>query len=317
MKSGIIGILLFASIAASAATDPNKNFGCQAKINGAAMDMFAGMDPDGSAFYISPDGKTQVTDPNRVVSRETQGDVETIVYKTKEPRYSADGKMVMEVVKHTIQITRQNGKITSVNKLWDVNKQAAARDSFAKSCPNCMANQMPLVKSMESTFTYDGDNCSVNQDVTYQMKDANSQAEAKVTYDKKFCDSLGPILKQMGAQNAAQCANLFAMAQASFESREKELKAEKKSFQNGYFGIYSGTNPGKVNADANFDLGSKIAMCSMADGWGMGMYGGIGMPGMGLMMGSAYGMPMGGGIMGGAPTSGRPSSRTTTNPAVK
>lgn len=315
MKSGIFGILLLASISASAATDPNKNFACQAKINGAAMDMFAGMDPDGSAFYISPDGKTQVTDPSRVVSRQTQGDVETIVYKTKEPRMGTDGKMVMEVVKHTIQITRQGGKITSVNKLWDVNQQLSSRDAMAKACPDC--STMPLVKSMESTFNYDGDNCSVNQDVTYQMKDANSPVEAKVTYDKKFCDSLGPVLKQMGAQNAAQCANLFAIAQANFENREKELKTEKKSFQSGYFGMSSEKNPGKVNTNANFDLGSKIAMCSMADGWGMGMYGGIGMPGMGLMMGSAYGMPMGG-VMG-APPAGRSGSRTgtTTNPAVK
>ncbi|MDG0814727.1 hypothetical protein [Bdellovibrio svalbardensis] len=293
MRLGILLTLMCSATTAMAASGMdlakmNKNFACQAKVNQATMDMFVGMDPDGAAFAINPEGQTEVFDANRIVSRSNANGVETIVYKSKEPRMDGSGKMIFETVRKTVEIKRQDGKIMSVNKLFDMKKQVELAKKY--NCPTCTM-KMPVLKSLESTFVYDGDNCAVNQDIAYQAKDEKAAVEAKVNYDKKFCDALTPIVKQMGSQNAAQCGSLFAQAQMAYDGRAKELKAEGKSFSS-----FLGAESEKPNAMGNFDLGSKIAACTMADqAWGMGVYGG-GIYGMGMMPGVG-GMMIGGGVV--------------------
>lgn len=296
VKSLILAAVLCFGVSANAADAApdwaamSKNFECQMKLNQAAMDMYAGMDPDGAAFTFGQDGKTQVMDSNRIISRANNGNVETITYKTKELRYDSTGKPMYETVKRTVEVKRDGGKIVSVNKLYDVNQQVSDRKAFEKSCKDChLMGSFPLMKSTETTFAYDGKNgCAINQNVILQMKDEKAQADAKVTYDKKFCESLSPIMKQMGAQNAAQCGGLLSMAESYYNQRSAELKKEGKSFVDYSYG--SDQKQNKNGISTNFNISTQIAMCASAENPAMmGPYGTMGM-GSGLMMG--------GGMMG-------------------
>lgn len=313
MKSLILAAVLCFSasaMASSAAFDAEtltKNFDCQMKLNQAAMDLYAGMDVDGAAFTFSQDGKIQVVDSNRIVSRANNGNVETITYKTKELRIDSTGKSIFETVKRTVEVKREDGKVVSVNKLYDLNQQIANKKSFEKVCKDCTANY-PLMKSAETTFAYDGRNgCAINQNVILQMKDEKAQVDAKVTYDKKFCESLNPIMKQMGAQNAAQCGGLLARAESYFNQRTAELKKEGKSFveYNSYYTDQKKNN-NTNGISTNFNIAAQIGMCASAESPVMiGAYGPMAM-GTGMMMsGMASGMMMSGsvgGVMGvGAP----------------
>ncbi|QDK36286.1 hypothetical protein [Bdellovibrio sp. NC01] len=319
MKSLVLAtVLCFGVSAVAADAQPdwaaiNKNMECNMKQNQAAMDMYAGMDPDGAAFVFGGDGKTQVLDSGRVISRATNGDTETITYKTKELRYDSTGKTMYETVKRTVQVKREGGKIVSVSKLYDVAQQAADQASFAKACKDCQNfGKWPLMKSAETTFAYDGKNgCAINQNVVLQMKDEKASPEAKVTFDKKFCDSLGPVMKQMGSQNAAQCGNLLSMAEGYFSQRSGELKKEGKSF---YDYSFPGADQKNKSPFSNSNISMQIAMCASAENpvmtGGMGVYPG----GTGLMMGGGF--VIGGGAMG-MPAAKPSSNKGTSNSAVQ
>lgn len=295
-----------------------KQFACNSQINQAAMDMGYGMDPDGVAFSIDNDGKTQVVDQSKIVSRSTKDGVEAITYKAKVATGFKDGKPVYETERKTIYIKRDSsGRVVSVNKDMNLKMQIMNRENFKKSdFGKNYKGAYPLMKGTESTFTYNGDSCEVNQNLYYEMKDENAKAEGKVTYDKAFCDKLKPMISKMGSQNASQCGNMITMAQSLHDQRNNELKKEGKTLSAS--GIYGGFGGGEATdaktkqaATMNtFNIGAAVSLCATmneaANGMSpWGMYGG-GMYGGGAMMGSMMGMPSGG-IMGG------PSSATTNS----
>lgn len=299
------------ALSAQAATDMDKaikQYACANQINHATMDMGYGMDPDGVAFSIDNDGKTQVVDQNKIVSRSTKDGVEAITYKAKVMTAFKDGKPVYETERRTIYIKRDSsGRVVSVNKDMNLKMQIMNRDNFRKSeMGKNYKGAYPLVKGTESTFVYNGDSCEVNQNLYYEMKDENAKAEGKVTYDKAFCDKLKPMISKMGSQNAAQCGNMIAMAQSLHEQRNNELKKEGKTLSaSGFYGAFgnAGEAPDAKTKQAAtmsaFNIGAAVSLCaSMNDAaqgmgpWGMGMYGaGIGM--YGAMVGEV------GGIIGG------------------
>ena len=295
-------ILMSASTAAVASTpvDLSRSNACVYKMAnaGSAYGIFEG---NTGAFYVSPEGKTEVLDQKRIVSRENKDGVETIVYKAQEPRLDKEGRQfVMETVKRTVQIKRENGKVVSINKLWDVQKQIQDIKNARANCPKCLESSS-YVKSMESTFSHDGNNCDVNQETIYLVKDANSEAEAKLTYDKKLCDTLAPMVQKMGSQNAAQCGDLLLKARFAYDKRAKELEKDNKSF-------FSMSQKIKNGNDLSLlDLSGKIAACTLQ---GMPAEYGMGFSGYGGVSGGyGSGMMMGSGMMG------APASKATKNQA--
>jgi hypothetical protein len=215
-------------------------------------------------FYPPPlsfdtNGKIIISDKSRIVKRVLKDGSETITYKTKmSGPYGGDGNEVEK----TIVITRNDGgKLTSIFKLYDKNN--------------------PIASSFQQDFSYKGNECSLNQN--FITKDKNGNLEKKVIFDKKFCDQLAPIMKQMGAQNAAMCGNLIVQAQGAYNTRNDELAKEGKSFQSYY------KSSKAKDFISPFNVGTAVQSCTyvggmgpfgMGGGYGMNPYGGIGM-GMG------------------------------------
>lgn len=278
-----------------------KQMSCTQQINSALGTYGFGMNPEGPAFSVGADGKTIVHDSQRVVSRTTSDGIETIVYKVKEPRF-VDGKQVFETVRKTVRIKRDGGKVVEVANDYDIKSQLRMREDLAKSelAKSYKVKPFPLMKSAESKFIHNGDSCETQQSAYFQMQDEKSPVEGKVTFDKKFCDEIKPMISRMGTQNASQCGNLIAMAQGTFEKRNKELSKENKEL----FPIgspYGWAGSEKTSAGGSINLGMMVSMCAtasdMANGvnpWGMGM----GMYGNMTGVGGIVGMPAGG-IMGG------------------
>lgn len=308
MKSLIFLSLMGLSLSATAQIQDYekaaKQFACINQVNMATVDMGFGSEPDGAAFVIGNDGKTNVLDSGKIISRETKDGVETIVYKAKVVTGFKDGKPVFETDRKTVSLRRDDqGRVVAVNKDMNLKSQIQNRDAYMKTewGKNFKGN-FPLVKGTESTFSYNGDSCEVAQSAYMQMLDENSKVETKVTYDKVFCDRMKPMISKMGSQNAAQCGSLIGMAQGAYDQRNQELAKEGKSMAAGAYGVYSGMETAsnvktkQAAQSSAFSIGGAIAMCaSMADG-GMGMMGGYYGMGMGSMMGGAgaYGAIMGG-----------------------
>lgn len=325
MKSLIFLSLMGLSVSATAQIQDYekaaKQYACINQVNMATMDMGFGSEPDGAAFVIGNDGKTNVLDSGKIISRETKDGVETIVYKAKVMTGFKDGKPVFETDRKTVSLRRDDqGRVVAVNKDMNLKSQIQNRDAYLKSEWGKNAKgSFPLVKGTESTFAYNGDSCEVAQSAYLQMLDENSKVETKVTYDKVFCDRMKPMISKMGSQNAAQCGSLIGMAQGAYDQRNQELAKEGKSMVAGAYGMYADSSVTASNAKTKqaaqssaFNIGGAIAMCaSMADG-GMGMMGGYYGTGMGggIMGGGAYGSMMGtGGIMGGAPAKTKASQK--------
>lgn len=288
-KTVFVGLAIYGSVAYSDSEVFKMPSKCIMSANQHLMDYGMGIDPDGASLYIDIDGKTVFPNQNNIVKRNLEGGVETITYKTKQPKYGGymyGQNIDYETVEKTVKITRDgNGRLTGISKSFDTAFQAKMSAQASKSG----YRGFPIIKSFDSDFTYKDGECSLNQTIGMEMETANSKAEKKVYFDKKFCDQLAPTVKQIGAQNAGQCAGLINQAQMAFDSRNKELSGEGKSFKEYN---YIGQNPSpEKNYSTIFNLGMAIQSCAVADGmlWGYGM-------GMGVPMG--FGMGMGPGIGG-------------------
>ena len=240
---------------------------------------------DGAAFYFDTNGKTVVTHQDKIIKRNLENGKESITYKLKQPKNG--GNMAgqpneFETVERTIVITRNSqGQLLSVAKKFDIEAQIKTRTAAQKSG---IKPSFPILKTLESEFIYNGNSCSINQTIGLEMENEKSKAEKKVYYDKKFCDQLSPMINQIGAQNASQCANLISQAQMALELRNKDLAKEGKTIKSyPYFG--------KIPADGkdlsnNFNLGVSIQSCSLAASMGTG----FGMTGMGYAGGFGPGI---------------------------
>lgn len=230
---------------------------------------FAFNNPQPAPAYIGSDGKTVITDKSRIVRQSLENGVETIAYKTKESLYSVNSQNPeTEEVEKTLSIERDSsGKLLATTKSSQIANQLKRQKEWAK-----IGHSMIVVKSTESHFDQSGKDCKLSQIISNEL--LQDKAEKIVTYDKNFCDTLAPLVKKIGSQNANQCANLIATASLAFESRNKELSKERKSMRNvDYFGENSSFNYSK-----NFNLSMAIQSCAVADaqmwGFGMNMYSG-------------------------------------------
>ncbi|MGZ3773980.1 MAG: hypothetical protein ACXVCY_04925 [Pseudobdellovibrionaceae bacterium] len=251
---------------------------CTAAANGAALDnvMGMGIDPDGVAFNFDEKGKTNVLKPENIVSQNTKDGVETIVYKVRQQKFSPDWKlgtpMEYETVQRVVTVKRnKSGQIISVNKDVDLNPQLQLR----KMISGGGMKAAPLMKSIETTFSHNGKECDINQNIVYEMENEAAKVEAKVNYDKAFCKKLEPLVRQLGQQNATQCVGLINQAKFAYDERAKELAKEGKKFKADDF--VTDKKSSKLNMMSNMDMGMMISSCATYGGYfgyGMGMFGG-------------------------------------------
>ncbi|WP_291516582.1 hypothetical protein [Bdellovibrio sp. ArHS] len=285
----VLGIVLLAG-----AAQANSGMGyvtdkCVLAANGTVQDATYGMDPDGASLFFDANGATQILRPENIVSRSNKEGLETIVYKTKQIKMIAgSGKPEFETVQRVIHVKRQDGKIISVKKEFDLTEQRKMRDLAKKSGWN-----YPVTKAAETSFERNGSDCDIKQSLMYQMPD-DTKVEAKVTYDKDFCAKIEPMMKQIGSQNASQCVGLISSAQMAFEQRKKELAKEGKSFV-----TFEWEGKPKQEIGGSMDVSGFITACAM---------GGQMVPGMGVSFGMGM-MVSGGSMMGqaGAMMTGGPS----------
>lgn len=271
---------------------------CTALVNKTLNDLGAtgyGIENSNVPFGISQDGKTSVFEQDRIVSRETKGDVETVEYKVNQLAGYKDGKAYYEVVRKKMTIQRKDGQVVAITSPYDLKKQAIDRAGYEKATGKKM--DYAYFKSMETTFRpKKTGGCETDQKAYTTVKDEQGNGkETFVSYDAEFCDGLKPMIDRVGANNAAECGNMITAAELSFNKRNKALKAEGKQFM----------AAGSMNADskesAKFTnstavMSMSIALCvqeyqnSISGAYpGYGMYG----AGSGLMMGGT-GHMMGG-----------------------
>lgn len=276
-----------------------KAAGCTALVNKALNELGAtgyGIENSNVPFGITQDGKTNVLQQDRIVSRETKGDVETIEYKANQLAGYKDGKPYYEVVRKKMTIQRKDGQITSITSPYDLQKQAADRLGYQKLTGGKKLDYK-FFKSTETSFRpKKTGGCETEQKQYTMVKDEKgNEPETFVNYDAEFCDGLKPMIDRVGANNAAECGNMITAAELAFNKRNKALKAEGKQFTATY----------TMNADskesAKFTMSTavmsmSIAQCiqehqnSVAGAYpGYGLYG----AGGGMMMGGAGNM-MGG-----------------------
>ena len=251
---------------------------------------YGGFDVDGVALYFDNDGKTTILDQNKIVSRKTENGEETITYKTKKIKAGSFEKVEFESVNRTIVIKRDStGEMIGFTKVFDIKEQVENIKAMKKQFNDNLVGAK-IIKSVNNEFINSDDDCYLNQTVTLEMKDEKSKEEKSVSFDKKFCDSLAPIINNMGKQNAAQCGNLIASAQMNFNTRRETLAKEDKNLKlnTHYFGYgqaTTGDSAGNV-----FSISAAIQSClPMQSGFGMQGYPGgygYGMGGGGIFKGS-------------------------------
>ena len=310
---GFVGSVSFAQSGYPEVTPEQINsMNCVGKINGSLNDGFGGYgygDSYGAPFVVGGDGKTAITSQDRIVSRETKGNVETIVYK-KNVMVGMDQNMkpIYEVQRETVTLRRDNGQVISISKAGDLKKQAAQREQFKKSEFGKQYGQdYKLIKSSDTTFKHGGSGCETEQKMIYAVADEKGKdQDITVTYDKGFCDRIKPTISKIGANNAAECGPLISAAERAFETRATELKKEGKTLVNsGLYGFYGNTGKTQRAGDGALSMSMAIASC-------------IGEGNPYAMNAGYYGKPSGsyGGIMGytggmmGTPSSGTTKTET-------
>ena len=252
---------------------------CVMTANQQLMDYSLGFDADGAALYFDQDGKTVILDKARVVSKTEDAGVETIRYKAKQAKW--DGKPnSFETVEKTLVVARDSeGRLKNITKVFDLAPQIEVQKMYAGK--DYMGEAMPLIKSLDNSFSYNGDECFLLQSVGIELKNEKAKPEKKVYFDKKFCDSVGYTMKQMGYQNVSMCSGLISQANMAFENRNKELSAEGKSLKEyNYFN----QKPGELNYSNIFNVSMAIQTCAISEGMLLG--GGMG---MGVPNGFGYG----------------------------
>lgn len=248
---------------------------CNMAINQALSNGFAG----GSApIVVGLDGKVSNVDQVKIVSRETKGDKETIVYKEKQIVGYKDGKPVFETVRSTVVLNRVNGQIVSIEKPQDLKRQAAMRAEAKKKFNNI---DYKLIKSFETSFKSTGGNgCQTEQKIlTLTQDEKGKQVETFVNYDADFCERIKPAIDRVGLNNAAECGSFLSIAEKALTARKAELQKEGKKFQ-AALGIDDSVNMKQQVNTMSLSLAVSDCIREARGGYpdmGMGMFGVYGM----------------------------------------
>jgi hypothetical protein len=262
-----------------------KAFGCTMAVNKAlstAGDGW-GYNTGATPFNLAPDGKLNVFQQDRIISRETKGDTETIEFKSDQLVNYEKGNPVYETVRKTVTIKRNGGQVVAIAHPQDVKKLAAGLTAMKASGEK---SDYKLLKSTETTFKSKSDGgCVTDQKAYVLTKDEKGNGtETQVTYDSAFCEGLKPTIARVGANNAAECGTLLSSAERIFNERNNALKAEGKTFAVSGL-MYGDAKESAKYANSTLTMSMAIANC-VQEQQGSGGLGGMGMPGMGAYLGT-------------------------------
>lgn len=254
----------------------SKALGCNVVANN-ALNSLGGYYSSANVPFSIVDGKVNVFDQDRVISKKTEGDTETIEYKANQITGYKNGQGVLEMVRQTVVIKRQNGKIVSISHPQDLRRSAAQREEAKKLLGNEFTNY-DLLKTTETTFreTSDG-RCETNQKEFVLAKDEKGKiSDTLVTYDAALCDKLQPAISKIGKNNAKECGPLLATAERLIGERTQSLKADGKTLTLSY-----GTAKDNSTSMSLYSVSTAIAGCLAEDQLSSGNI----MAGMGSGMG--------------------------------
>jgi len=287
MKKFSLFLILLVAAQSKALVKPN--MACIVEINQSLRGLSFGYSP----LFMGSDGKIHVEKYSQVKPIIDAGKE---IYSFTNP-YGAEVKIV--VTKNS------EGDVVSISSPTnsDLIKGAQKYNESQKA-------NLPVIKDVQSDIVYSGQSCSLNQ--TFMVVSQNDKDAKKVVYDKKFCDQLEPLMKQMGTENAAKCTNLISAAQLAFEARQKELRTEDKtkSFDEGW------VTSSKSGSTEYLRYSTAIAACALH-----GASGGLGEAPFGYNTPgalSAYGMggPWGlGSIPKSAPST--PTNTPSVDPGIR
>jgi hypothetical protein len=264
----------------------SKTFGCNAVVNGALSGTGGLYAPyPGTSIPFGLDGGKIVVkegEQNRVVSRTTDGDSETIEYKVNQIVDFQGDKPVFKMVTKKVVIKRSGGQVVSVTHPLDMAQQLSMRAQAKKLNP-----QLPdykLFQSMETTIKpKENGGCETDQRLNVLVKDEKgNEKETQVTYDAEFCEGLKPAIDNIGMNNAAQCGSLISKAERILGDRNKALKGEGKTLVPG--GLMNADGKKKSSmalTSMSLAISSCIYEAQASAGMGMGM-GGMGIGGIGF-----------------------------------
>lgn len=220
-----------------------------------------------SPIHVDGKGKL-IVDKKKVTSYEEKGNAKTIIYKEAGSLYGS-GELSRKV-----EVIEENGKIVRTIRYEDT----GAQDKWQKD------NKLnfPLIKKTEQVFIHDSESCKlVSSEMT---EDGKGKESVTVTYDKKLCDEIAPLLNQMGKQNAMLCTGLFSKIQQSYLAREDEFSKSGKGYRpimGGFVGApLKSIKDLAGTGERETVLIGVISACAMVENPmmpGIGMGGGFGM----------------------------------------
>lgn len=233
----------------------------------------AGTDFGSYNSVVRVDQKRKLVIDRKYIHSETKvGNVTTIIYKT----YLAGTQI--EVLSK-LAITEEDGKITQVARFGDAEADKKIKNMYGYNGGVKMMG-LPFVKKTDISFEHEKEGCHMTgSEITVANEDEKKADRVIVTYDKKTCDAISPILDRIGRQNALECGNLFSRIEESYKERSKEISKDGKELilsSNSTFASVS-KSPDLSDRNRNGSVMNLITNCITA--------GSSFMPAMGLGMG--------------------------------
>ncbi|GEM_PF-1848162 len=224
-------------------------------LNGVSAANLSGLS-DFQAPFVMKDGKIKVTDDKAIFKSTKKQDRVSFTV----PMFTMNG---LEYAPVDLIIKKADGKLISAT-FGMTEEEQRKRIEIAKKAGQ---TSFEYIQTNEYLFENKGGNCRLSQvgAKNSPIDKTKGTAATSVFYDRKYCENIDPILKRLGTNNVAECANLFGQAERSFTARSTELAKENKTLW--------GFAPPSGSGGA-FNLIYLINLCSTLSMPGSGMFGG-------------------------------------------
>ncbi len=120
-------------------------------------------------------------------------------------------------------------------KLWDPNLKRAQAEAVDHS--------LEFMTGFEERFEKTRDGKCLPTMSAHFMETMNGKKTIQVGYDKKYCDSIKDVLRQIGRASFDQCDNLLQKAHETFMKRREEPDLKGR-----VFGPHGGPHPTQANS---------------------------------------------------------------------
>lgn len=119
-------------------------------------------------------------------------------------------------------------------KIWDSHLRRAQAD---------VENSLEFMTGFEERFEKTRDGKCITTMRSHFMETMNGKKTIQVGFDKKYCDSIKDVLRQIGRASFDQCDNLLQKAHETFMKRREEPDLKGR-----VFGPHGGPHPTQANS---------------------------------------------------------------------